>query len=67
MIVGGITRTPNSGKLWLADVWEFHFEQCCWVQVTPSYDQSCQSWEPLNGGHDVRCLQIDFRHLFDTC
>lgn len=33
IIVGGVTAKPDGRKVHLADVWEFDFRSCCWVQV----------------------------------
>lgn len=33
MIVGGVTSKSDGKKVYLADVWEFDFESCCWIQV----------------------------------
>ncbi|BDA51071.1 probable leucine-zipper-like transcriptional regulator 1 at N-terminal half [Coccomyxa sp. Obi] len=35
MIVGGVTANADGRRIYLADVWEFDFESCCWIQVVP--------------------------------
>ncbi|BDA51068.1 probable Tip elongation aberrant protein 1 at N-terminal half [Coccomyxa sp. Obi] len=35
VVIGGVTAKPDGTKVHLADVWEFDFETCCWIQVVP--------------------------------
>ncbi|EIE21271.1 hypothetical protein COCSUDRAFT_43570 [Coccomyxa subellipsoidea C-169] len=55
VLVGGCTNAglPPSRKncLWLADVWEFHFAEQCWIQVVP--ENRNQPW--IAGQQSAAC------------
>ncbi|BDA51070.1 probable leucine-zipper-like transcriptional regulator 1 at N-terminal half [Coccomyxa sp. Obi] len=56
VIVGGVTAMPDGRKVHLADVWEFDYKSCCWVQVVPE-KPSEEPWISARSG--AACSLMD--------
>ncbi|BDA51072.1 probable leucine-zipper-like transcriptional regulator 1 at N-terminal half [Coccomyxa sp. Obi] len=60
MIVGGVTAKPDGGEVYLADVWEFDFESCCWIQVVP--EKPLEGWW-ISARSGAACSLVDSNTL----